>query len=131
LELGARREESECYVDGKVDYSKVQNTELFQRGIERLQAGMQKHTLTLLCAEKDPITCHRTILVARYLHDLGITVLHITQDATTESHTELEQRLLRLQSRDHSDLFKDESQLLSEAYALQAEKIAYVREGED
>jgi uncharacterized protein (DUF488 family) len=131
LELGARREELECYVDGRVDYSKVQKTELFRRGIERLQTGMGKYTLTLLCAEKDPITCHRTILVARYLHSLGISVLHITQDGATESHAALEQRLLRLQGRDHTDLFKDESQLLCEAYTLQAEKIAFVREGED
>jgi uncharacterized protein (DUF488 family) len=131
LELGARREEQECYVDGKVDYSKVQKTKLFQLGIERLKTGMEKHTIALLCAEKDPIACHRTILVAQYLHGLGISVLHIIHDGSTETHIALEQRLLRLQSRDHKDLFEDESQLLSEAYKLQAQKIAFVREGED
>ena len=46
-------------------------------------------------------------------------------------HIDLEQRLLRLHHRDHTDLFKDESQLLDEAYALQAEDIAFVRAGEE
>ncbi len=129
-ELGARRDEHECYVNGKVDYQLVKKTELFQGGIERLKKGMKQYTIVLLCAEKDPMGCHRTILVSRYLFNLGVQSMHIRDDDTVESHSELENRLLQLHKRDHTDLFVQRSELLCEAYRLQAENIAYVNEGE-
>jgi len=128
-ELGARRDEPECYVNGKVDYQLVQNTELFQKGIERLKKGMKQYIIVLLCAEKDPIGCHRAILVSRYLFNLGIKIMHIRDDDKVESHSALENRLLQLHQRDHADLFVHRSELLGEAYRLQAENIAYVNEG--
>ena len=128
-ELGARRDESECYVNGKVDYQLVKKTELFQRGIERLNKGMKQYTIVLLCAEKDPIGCHRSILVSRYLYYLGVPIQHIHGDGAVESHSELENRLLQLHTRDHADLIVQRSDLLGEAYRLQAENIAYVNEG--
>src|SRR6266705_3804026 len=38
-ELGARRSEPECYVNGKVDYSLIARTPSFMRGLDRLVQG--------------------------------------------------------------------------------------------
>src|ERR1039458_1876101 len=38
-ELGARRSEPECYVNGRVDYSLIAQTPSFIRGLDRLPPG--------------------------------------------------------------------------------------------
>ncbi len=130
-ELGARRDEPECYVDGKIDYSLVEKTKLFQKGIERLEKGMKQYRIALLCAEKDPIGCHRAILISRYLWKMGVPVVHIHDDGNLESHEQLEQRLLALYGRDQEDLFMLPKDRLEEVYRIQQEKLAFVREEEE
>lgn len=77
--LGARYEEKELlFEDGKVDFSKVITTNRFQKGINRVEAGMQKgHRIALMCSEKNPIECHRFSLISNYLHNKGYVVNHI------------------------------------------------------
>jgi len=130
-ELGARREEPECYVGGKVRYDLVAKTTAFRDGLGRIESGRQQYRIALLCAEKDPVTCHRAILVSRELARKRVNVQHILHDGTLESHEELEQRLLQLHGRDQVDLFEGETERLDRAYSLQAEEIAFVREGEE
>ena len=130
-ELGARRDEPECYVDGKVRYDLVAKTSAFREGIWRLKKGRTSYRIALLCAEKDPITCHRSILVSRELSTDGIDVQHILHDGSLESHDHLEHRLLGFFGRDQVDLFDDEDTRLGRAYSQQAEAIAFVREGEE
>jgi uncharacterized protein (DUF488 family) len=128
-ELGARRDEPECYVDGKVRYGLVVKTRTFKEGISRLEEGRKKFRISLLCAEKDPLTCHRTILVSRHLSEQGIEILHILHDGTLESQEQLEQRLLRIHGLSQEELFEDETARLSRIYEIQADKLAYVKEG--
>src|ERR1700742_2928764 len=60
-ELGARTKDPSCYdEDGKVSYTKLARTDLFRKGIERLLTGMQQHRIAIMCAERDPLECHRT-----------------------------------------------------------------------
>src|SRR5688500_8953655 len=66
-ELGARRSETEVYVDGVARYERIAKTPAFQAGLERVRKGIRKLRLSLICAEKDPLECHRTILVCRNL----------------------------------------------------------------
>lgn len=58
MELGARRHEQDCYTDGRVDYERIPATEAFQHGISRLIDGASRMRVAMLCAEKDPLTCH-------------------------------------------------------------------------
>jgi uncharacterized protein (DUF488 family) len=95
-ELGAQSEDTSCYVGGKVQYDRLAQTELFQQGIQRLKGGMLGHRLAIMCAEKEPLECHRTILVARYLAGLGIEIQHIHATGELESHTDALDRLRRL-----------------------------------
>ena len=76
--------------------NRLARTELFRKGIDRIRNGMREHRIALMCAEKDPLQCHRTILVARHLVEEGIAVEHIREDGRLESHDEALSRLLAM-----------------------------------
>lgn len=124
-ECGARVSDHSCYINGKVDYGLVAKTSLFKTGIQRLLKGAEKYTLALMCAEKDPITCHRTILICRNLQTEGVTIRHILENGAIEFHKDSEQRLLKIFKLNHPELFRSEQQRLDDAYARQGKKIAY------
>ena len=124
LKKGGRR-----YEGGKVRYQRLAQTGLFKSGIERVQAGAGKYRLALMCAEKDPVDCHRTLLVSRALERLGIPVRHILADGKLESQAEAMQRLLSLVGLPESDLFRSQEELIAAACALQEGRIAYKDEG--
>ena len=93
-ELGARRDEPCCYVGDRADYELIAECELFQKGLERVRQGLEQMRVALMCAEKDPMDCHRTILVARHAQKFT-EVEHILNDGSIETHGELEARLLK------------------------------------
>ena len=127
-ELGARRNEQECYSDGKVDYDQVTKTEAFQRGIARLLKGASTMRVAMVCAEKDPLTCHRTILIGRYVKNMVTDVLHILHDGEIETQSQAEQRLLSECDMDEGELFTTREQRILEAYHKRACRIAYEEE---
>jgi uncharacterized protein (DUF488 family) len=127
-ELGARRSEQECYVDGKVSYDLVLRTEAFQNGVQRLLKGVSKMRVVLLCAEKDPLDCHRAILICRYLKNEIGWINHILSNGGIETHYEAEGRLLRRLNLHNFELFKNEREVLEDAYRRQAEMIAFSKE---
>ena len=125
-ELGARSENPACYVDGKVQYSALADEPSFIEGLKRIKQGMERYVVALLCSEKDPLTCHRTILVCRALRDPAISILHISAEGELESQSVLEQRLLRTLGI-KPDMFQNEGACIERAYDQQATRIAYVR----
>lgn len=129
-ELGARSDDPSCYRDGRAQYSLMAKTQLFERGIARLVTGMQRFQLAILCAEKEPLACHRTVLVSRHLHDRGIKVLHILEDGTLEDHDALLLRLLEAHGMQEQNLFHSKDELIDIAYEKQAEDIQYSAEQE-
>jgi uncharacterized protein (DUF488 family) len=129
-ELGARSQDPACYdTEGRVSYAKLARTELFRKGIGRLRTGMSDHRISLMCAEREPLECHRTILVARELVQEGIAVTHILGDGSLESHEHALQRLAASLKLGGGDLFSDSADLVEQAYDLQAARIAYVKKG--
>jgi uncharacterized protein (DUF488 family) len=124
-ELGARSDDPACYEGGKVQYDRLAKTDLFQQGLARIQDGMDKgFTIAMMCAEKEPLECHRTILVARHLAGLGIDVQHIHADGRLESHTDALRRL-RMVGLPEDDMFRSAEDLQADAYRRQGERIAY------
>lgn len=122
---GARVEDPSCYVNGKVDYKLVAENQKFKEGLERIKKGMEKFCVALMCAEKDPITCHRTILICRNLLTAGIKIKHILGNGKTEDQRDSENRLMKLFNLYHPDFFRSEQQRIEDAYSRQGEKIAY------
>jgi uncharacterized protein (DUF488 family) len=125
-ELGARTEDPSCYENGRVSYERLAATGAFQRGVERiLDATAKGVRLALMCAEKEPLECHRAILVARRLAALGVEVRHIHADGRLESHDDAIARLVRMLRLPESDLFRSRDDVVAEAYRRQGERIAY------
>ncbi len=124
-ELGARSEDRACYRDGRAQYALIAQTPLFESGIERLLAGMEKFRVAILCAEKEPLGCHRSILIARYLHERGICVRHILEDGSLEDHEASLLRLLALHGMQENHLFHSKDELVAIAYEKQAEEIEF------
>jgi uncharacterized protein (DUF488 family) len=131
LELGGRGPDNTVFrPDGRVSYEAIAHTELFEKGLVRVVDGSRKFRVALLCAEGDPLGCHRALLVARHLQGRGVNVEHILPTGETESHYALETRLLAAVGLDKPELFRPAEVVLDEAYLLQEEKIAY-RKGKD
>jgi len=124
-ELGARSDDPSCYEDGKVQYDRLTHTELFQQGIQRVQDGMQNYRVVLMCAEKEPLECHRTILVARQLSAQNLDVQHIHANGNLESHVGALKRLARLLNLPQGDMFSQTEEAFADVYKRQEERIAY------
>lgn len=124
-ELGARSPNPACYLRGKAQYDRIAREPLFAQGIARISQGIQQYRIALMCAEKDPIECHRAILVARHLVKNGLPVSHIHANHELETHDALETRLLKMLKMPEGDMFKCREDYLEDAYAVQGERIAY------
>jgi uncharacterized protein (DUF488 family) len=124
-ELGARSDDPSCYVGDKVQYDRLAKTELFKSGLNRVMEGASEFRVALMCAEKDPLDCHRTILVARELVNRGCLATHILENGTCEPHMESIKRLVKALGISLDDMFRSEQEIFDDAYARQARRIAY------
>lgn len=127
-ELGARSDDRSCYENGRVKYARLARTELFHSGLDRVMRGAQEHNIALMCAEKEPLDCHRTLLVARALDELGVPVHHILADGRLESHGDEMLRLLDVVGLPREDMFHSMQELIAQALTRQEVRIAYVDE---
>ncbi len=129
-ELGARSGDRSCYLDGRVQYERLAQTLLFKSGLDRVLQGAKRYRVALMCAEKEPLECHRTLLVAKALAERGQPVLHIHADGHLETHEAAMERLLDLTGVARGDLFRSREQLIAEALGLQEQRVAYVDEAQ-
>ena len=119
-ELGAKRENPACLLQGKISFELLAGTPLFLQGLERLRQGMEKHCICLMCAEQNPLDCHRSILIARRMAESGTPIRHIHADGHLEAHEALESRLLERYGLEVHDLFRSRGEVLAEAYRRHA-----------
>lgn len=127
-ELGARSEDPECYENGKVRYERLAQTDLFRKGLDRVQKGASEYRIALMCAEKEPLECHRTILVARHLVARGLDIQHIHADGRLESHAVAISRLKQMLRLPEGDMFRSTEDISADAYLRQEERIAYEKD---
>ncbi len=130
-ELGARSNDDTVFAGDRVDFDKLATTDLFRAGLERIRGGSERHRIALVCAEQDPLHCHRAILVARHLLSPALDVRHIHPDGHTESQAELETRMLDHLGLAGGDLFTPLDVQLAEAYTRQGAHMAWRRPAED
>lgn len=151
--LGARPRDRNCYVNGMARYDLIAATEAFKVGLNRLIQGSEKYQISLMCAEQDPIVCHRAILICPHLKNAGLEIYHIHKNGDLESNEDLENRVLKqnnlyklsadLQSHvKQLSLFDlqpiqtlekplSRAELVEKAYQLQSEKVAYTETTDD
>ncbi|MEU0780563.1 DUF488 domain-containing protein [Streptomyces sp. NPDC006173] len=127
-ELGARTKDSACYVDGRVQYSRLAQTREFAHGIERLEKGVKAESIAIMCTEGDPLACHRTVLIAKVLAERGMAVNHIHTDGRVETHASAMKRLMAKFGLAEDELFRTRDERLEDALRRQEDEIAYVDE---
>ncbi|HML14065.1 MAG TPA: DUF488 domain-containing protein [Xanthobacteraceae bacterium] len=125
--LGGRPRDPRLYGDdGVVNYASMAGTEEFRAGLERVAEGARRYRVCLMCAEREPLDCHRCLLVARALAERGFAIGHVLADATIEPHGQTEERLLALAGAP-ADLFAERAEQVAAAYARRAGTAAYRR----
>ena len=109
-----------------MQYSALAREPSFLDALERIRTGAETLRIALMCAERDPLDCHRTILVCRALRTAGLDIQHILPDGSLESGSAAEGRLMAALNI-LPDMFHDEAECVERAYDTQADRIAYVR----
>ncbi|HXW42760.1 MAG TPA: DUF488 domain-containing protein [Xanthobacteraceae bacterium] len=123
--LGGRPRHPKLYCDGVADYEAMARQPDLAAALTRLAADAARWRVCLMCAEREPLDCHRCLLVARALAARGLAVGHILHDGTVEPHAATERRLLEL-AGDDSDLFAPgQHEHLAAAYRRRARAVAY------
>jgi uncharacterized protein (DUF488 family) len=93
----------------------------------RVVEGARKYRIALMCSEREPLECHRCLLVGRALAERGVQVNHILGDGSIVSHTTIEETLLERSGESAEDLFASRAERLAMAYREQGRKVAYAK----
>jgi uncharacterized protein (DUF488 family) len=123
--LGGRPAMPELFRNGRADYERMAQTPEFRGGLDAVQALTDRHAPALMCAERDPLDCHRCLLVARALAARGTAVAHILADGDIATQVQIEDRLLELSGARDADLFASRGERIALAYADRAGGVAY------
>jgi uncharacterized protein (DUF488 family) len=123
--LGGRPRDATSYCDGVADYEAMAAAPEFIAGLDRLLETAGGRRVCLMCAEREPLDCHRCLLVSRAVARRGHTIGHILVDGSVEPHQVTEQRLLEL-AGDEADLFAASRETrLADAYRRRSRAVAY------
>jgi uncharacterized protein (DUF488 family) len=123
--LGGRPRDAALYRDGIADYEAMAQQPEFQTGLDRLLADAARSRVCLMCAEREPLDCHRCLLVARALAERGLAIAHILHNGAIEPHQATEQRLLALAGQRDDLSATGQNVRLAAAYRRRARAAAY------
>lgn len=128
--LGGRYDRiSMCNEQGVVDYIKVSDSEKFKEGIKELEKLCCSRNVCVMCSEREPIKCHRFLLISRALKEYNI--YHIMPDNTLVKNSVLEQILFDMYAGlNQLSLFDNDANesLEKKAYRMHGFKTAYISE---
>lgn len=132
-EFGARQKDYALYDENnQFDLTLFSKSEQFKRGMKRIKKGTSSgFRIALMCAEKNPIECHRAVLVGRELSLVGFNVLHIINKNKIITEKQLEEELVDIYfpEKDQLSLFNNDNLSLSKqiqkSIEMQRKKIAY------
>ncbi len=127
-ELGGRSADPSHYINGRLQYDLLSESLLFQAGLEKIIKAAASQNIALVCAEKNPLLCHRMLLVCRALRQKQAfpeeRIGHIMPDGSLKTNREAEAALLE-KWKLRPDMLRTSSDCLKEAYRLQAQKTAH------
>jgi uncharacterized protein (DUF488 family) len=124
-ELGGRPSDPALYRDGVADFEAMARQPDFHRGLDRLVAEAARNRVCMMCSEREPLECHRCLLLARALAARGLNVGHILHDGSIEPHAVTEQRLIALDSTGDSLFVTGHEERLAAAYLRQTRAVGY------
>jgi uncharacterized protein (DUF488 family) len=127
-QLGGRPLDPRFYLpNGLVDYAARRRAPDFLEAVDRAMA--REANTAILCAEEDPLHCHRFLLICPALVQKGALPLHLRRGGAVETHRDAEDRLLQLHG--FADVTSDSlfaqgrEAALEDAMRLQAEQYAF------
>jgi Protein of unknown function, DUF488 len=128
--LGGRPSDPRAYYsDGIVNYEERRKATDFSAGVDRALELACASNIVLMCAEEDPLQCHRFLMVCPALLDRGVAPVHMRRGGELESQREAEDRLLKLHDLtafDSGSLFVSERDAaIKDALRLQAKEFAF------
>lgn len=124
-ELGGRPKAPAFFTDGIADYEKMAQSESFAKGLDRVIEGARTYRIALMCAERDPLDCHRCLLVGRALTERGVSVRYILSSGETVGQDVIEDQLLAMADQSNRDLFAPRQDQVAAAYRSRARRAAY------
>ena len=105
--LSGRPTEAKFYgVNGKVLWHEVSRWPPLHSGITEVLERAASERLALVCAEEDPMRCHRRFLLTPPLTERGARVLHIRGDSRLQSEEEMRSTEELAANRVQLNLFK-------------------------
>jgi uncharacterized protein (DUF488 family) len=123
-ELGPRSKNNQHYKDDQVQFDLLSQTELFKSGLRRLAKGSETMRIAIMCAENDPMTCHRSLLVAEYGQSNDMSFSHILKNGSKETHQEMLKRGMKSLGI-VPDMFMSENDCLKLAHERLCKKYAF------
>jgi uncharacterized protein (DUF488 family) len=129
-QFGGRPLDSRYYrSDGLVDYAARRDAPDFAEAMDRLMGFLKTQSVVLICAEEDPLHCHRFLLICPALVRRGVNPLHLRRGAAFESQGDAEDRLLQLHGfadvTSNSLFTQGRSAALEDALRLQSEQYGF------
>ena len=106
-------------------FEKLSQTEAFERGIQRVESKCRQFNISLMCSEKDPIECHRAILVSKILEERGAEIVHIYGHEGLEVRRETMLRVMDLLKMPRGDMVNTIDDFMSLAYQKREKQIAF------
>lgn len=129
-QFGGRPLDSRYYrPDGLVDYPARRKAPDFEEGLDRLLGSAKAQNVVLMCAEEDPLHCHRFLLICPALVNRGIQPIHLRRGGATETQRDAEDRLLQLHGfadvTSNSLFAQGRAAALEDALRLQSEQYGF------
>ena len=95
--LGGRPGDPQVYREnGMVDYLARRKSPDFCAGVDHAIEMSRSQNIAIMCAEEDPLQCHRFLMICPELIKRGAGPVHIRRGGALESQLAAEDRLLKL-----------------------------------
>src|SRR5208283_4393107 len=129
-QLGGRPLDPAYYLaNGLVDYVARRTASDFMQAVDRMLAASRQHNTVMMCAEEDPLHCHRFMLICPAVVQRGVVPVHLRRAGTLETHRDAEDRLL--QQHGFADVTSDSlfstgrASALEDALRMQSEQYGF------
>lgn len=128
--LGGRPSDPRVYrADGVVNYEERRKSADFCASVDAALEISRASNIALMCAEEDPLHCHRFLMICPALVERGATPIHIRRGGLLESQCDAEDRLLKLHDlggfTSDSLFVSERSSAIKDALQRQAQEFAY------
>lgn len=110
--------------DGAASFEAVAASADFRAGLAELERLARAGTVAAMCAEGEPMACHRTILITRHLRHSGLDIRHILPDGSAEANADFESRMVQATKVADAPLLEPAAEPMEAAYAARSARMA-------